>query len=202
MTYTHTYTLRGIGIAMVMAIANGRVARAQDGADTLEPLVALTMRRLAIAEPVALAKWESHAAVEDTAREARVIAAAVEDGKARGLDANATAAFFRAEIDANKMVQYFLLDEWRRVGRVPDHPPVDLSGSIRPRLDALDAGIIAELKKTAIIRASAACPGSLAEAVDQYLTAHELATEGLHAMALDRALSATCAATPPTTATR
>ena len=35
---------------------------------------------------VALAKWDSHAAVEDAPREAQVITSAVKDGELKGLD--------------------------------------------------------------------------------------------------------------------
>ena len=36
--------------------------------------------------------------------------------------------FLRAQIEANKCVQYALLAEWRRVEKAPDHKPVDLAG--------------------------------------------------------------------------
>jgi chorismate mutase len=54
-------------------------AYAQKAKDKLQPLVETSARRLAIAEQVAQAKWDSGAPVEDAAREAQVIASATID---------------------------------------------------------------------------------------------------------------------------
>ena len=98
--------------------------------DTLQPLVEISAQRLAIAEQVALAKWDSGTPVEDAAREAQVIASATEAAESRGLDAAWVSNLFRAQIEANKLVQYSLLAVWRRLGKAPDHTPVDLGKSM------------------------------------------------------------------------
>jgi hypothetical protein len=74
-------------------------------------------------------------------------------------------------IEANKLVQYSLLAEWRRVGKAPDHAPVDLAGTIRPVLDQLGTELIAELTETAALRASASCRSDVAKAVGKYAMA-------------------------------
>src|SRR5215472_8156397 len=96
----------------------------QNTRDTLQPLVETSAKRLAIAEQVALAKWDSGAPVEDAPRELQVITSAIETGKARGLNEAVVSNFFKAQIEANKLVQYSLLAEWRRTGKAPDHAPV------------------------------------------------------------------------------
>jgi chorismate mutase len=42
--------------------------------------------------------------------------------------------FFKVQIEANKLIQYSLLAEWRRLGKAPHHTPVSLAGAIRPEL--------------------------------------------------------------------
>jgi chorismate mutase len=66
-------------LAILMIIVIGGMGRPQpqSARDKLQPLVETLARRLAIAKQVALAKWDSQAPVEDAAREARVIAAAI-----------------------------------------------------------------------------------------------------------------------------
>lgn len=84
-------------------------ARGQDAIDRLHPLVETSVRRLLIAGQVALAKWDSGAAVEDVPREAQVIRNAVRDGDSKGLDPTSLSNFFKAQIEANKVIQYSLL---------------------------------------------------------------------------------------------
>ena len=77
---------RELAILITLAIGGIRTASAQVPIDKLQPLVETSARRLLLAKQVALAKWDSQAPVEDPAREAQVITAAVKDGEAKGLD--------------------------------------------------------------------------------------------------------------------
>jgi chorismate mutase len=167
-------------------------ARAQGAIDRLQPLVATSARRLLIAERVALAKWDSGGPVEDTAREAQVIASAVRDGESRGLDPTSVANFFKAQIEANKAVQYSLLADWRRSGRAPAHAPINLALTIRPELDQIQMALMTELDDTAAIRASKTCPTDVAKAVGEYVSVHKHEMCPLYAIALDRSLAASC----------
>ncbi|WP_373994556.1 gamma subclass chorismate mutase AroQ [Duganella sp. Leaf126] len=101
--------------------------------------------RLLLAEPVARAKWNRQAAIEDLPREAQVIAAAVRQGSALGLPAQRVEAVFRAQIEASKTVQRELYARWRaeHAGRFADAP--DLAADIRPRLDAITTALLAAL---------------------------------------------------------
>jgi chorismate mutase len=180
-----------LGIAMVFAVS-GVMAYAQSAADPLRPLVETSAQRLAIAEQVALSKWDSGAAVEDAPREAQVIQGAVQDGKAKGVDETAVSSFFKAQIEANKVVQYSLLADWRRAGKAPAHAPINLASTIRPELDKVQIALVNELAETTAARASASCRADIAKSVGHYLESHQQEARGLRAVALDRALAATC----------
>ena len=164
----------------------------QNAIDKLQPLVETSAQRLVIAEQVALAKWESGRPVEDVPREAQVIVSAIKVGESRGLEQAAVSNFFRAQIEANKLVQYSLLAKWRRVGQAPDHTPVNLAETTRPQLDQLETALIVELAETAGIRASASCRTDVAKAVGKYVSAHKSKFSPVRAIALDRALAASC----------
>jgi chorismate mutase len=182
-----------LAIVIISLISGIRTAHAQSAIGRLQPLVEISARRLAIAEQVALAKWDRNAAVEDAPREAAVIMSAVNEGESKGLDRTFVSNFFKDQIEANKIVQYSLLAAWHRAGRAPAHRPIDLATAIRPELDKLQMQLIGELADTADIRASAACPAYVAKAVGKYLAAHGHDAGSLEAVALDRALARTCA---------
>src|SRR5258705_7949024 len=181
-------------LVMVIAfiIIGTSAASGQGTIDRLQPLVKISAHRLLIAEQVALAKWDSGAAVEDLPREAQVITGAVRDGVSRGLDPTSVSNFFKAQIEANKGIQYSLLADWRRAGRAPAHAPVDLVATIRPELDHVQAALIAELADTVAIRASTTCRADVAKAVAKYVLAHKHEVGPLQSIALDRALAASC----------
>jgi chorismate mutase len=181
-----------LAIVIIFLISGIRTAHAQSVIERLQPLVEISARRLAIAEQVALAKWDSNAAVEDPSREAEVIMSVAKEGESKGLDRKFVSDFFRDQIEANKVVQYSLLATWHRVGRAPAHRPIDLARVIRPELDKLHMELIGELADTADIRASAACPAYVAKAVGKYLAAHAHDAGPLQAVTLDRALARTC----------
>ena len=179
-------------LAILMIIVIGRTGRAQpqSARDKLQPLVETSARRLAIAKQVALAKWDSQAPVEDAAREGQVIATAIKAGESRGLAPVEVSNFFRAQIEANKLVQHSLLAEWRRAGK--PHTRVNLVNAVRAELDQLETALIVELADTADIRASAACPAETAKAIEKYLAGHKVETGALQGIALNRAMAATC----------
>jgi chorismate mutase len=82
-----------------ITINAGATGHSRFAEDQLQRLVETSAERLAIAEQVALAKWDSEAPVEDQAREAQVISDAVKVGEARGLKSDELAQFFRAQIE-------------------------------------------------------------------------------------------------------
>ena len=186
------FNLKKLTLLVASIIFAESSAYPQDAIDKLQALVETSARRLAIGEQVALAKWDSGSPVEDASREDHVIGSAIKTGQSRGLDPTSVSNFFRAQIEANKLVQYSLLAEWRRVGKVPAHTPVNLATTIRPELDEVDKALVAELEETTSIRASASCRTDIAKAVGQYVSAHEKHLGTLKAIALDRALATAC----------
>jgi chorismate mutase len=174
--------------AFMLAAIN--MAHPQTITDNLQSLVQSSARRLTLAEQVALAKWDSGTAVEDVPREALVIAGAVKMGESKGLDEASVANCFRAQIGANKLIQYSLLADWRRAGKAPIHEPINLNNTIRPELDQLQTTLNRELADTTAIRASKSCRPEVAEPVGKYVLAHDLGS--LQAIALDRAMAAAC----------
>jgi chorismate mutase len=177
---------------VVFAMSWISIASAQNDINKLQPLVDTSARRVAIATQVAFAKWDSGAPVEDEAREEQVIAAAVREGEAKGLNRTFVSQFFRAQIEANKLVQYSLLADWHRIGAAPRHEPTNLTTTVRPELDQVQRELISELVDTMPIRESSECAVVTAKAVGEYLTARRQSAHSLEAIALDRALAANC----------
>jgi chorismate mutase len=179
-------------LLLVFAMSGLNMAHPENTVDKLHPLVELSARRLALAEQVALAKWDGHTSVEDPSREEQVIMRAVSEGKSRGLDGTFVSKFFRAQIEANKAVQYSLLANWYRAGRAPGHAPLNLANTVRPELDQLQTALIAALADTSIVRAGTTCHADVAKAVGKYISAQKGDRWCLQAIALDRALAAAC----------
>jgi chorismate mutase len=69
-------------------------------------------RRLALGYEVAAAKFGSSTPVDDGAREQQLLADVRERSHEIGLDPEVCSRFFRAQIEANKMVQRCLYDLW------------------------------------------------------------------------------------------
>ena len=177
----------------VFVLTLSGICKAQNAVDQLQPLIEMSAHRLAIADQVSLAKADSGAAVEDIARENVVIENAVKEGTAKGLEKDVVSNFFKAQIEANKIVQYSLLSNWRRTGQVPEHAKINLAQTIRPELDQLQTGLITELANTSAIRSAPTCRVDLAKAIGKYLSSHPSSNDALHAIALDRSLGAACA---------
>src|ERR1700730_559034 len=156
---------RKLTMVIAVTILETGAACGQLAIDRLQPLVETSAHRLLIAEQVALAKWDSGAAVEDLPREAEVVTGAVRDGVSSGLDPTSVSNFFKAQIEANKVIQYSLLADWRRAGRAPAHAPIDLAATIRPELDLVQTALIADLADTIAIRASTTCLADVAKAI-------------------------------------
>lgn len=168
--------------------------QSHDLADALQALVALSAKRIAIAHQVALAKWDTGEAIEDPIREAMVIARAVEIGRTKGLQPNIVSEFFKAQIEASKIIQYSLLSDWRRGCMVPKHEPIDLANDVRPELDRLQSLLVHQLAQVTSMRTQTNCPAIVAKAVGRYLSNHYRADDNFHtiAIALDRSLTTVC----------
>jgi chorismate mutase len=146
-----------------------------------------------LARDVALFKWDSGTPVEDITREQQVIETASRLATARGLDATFVANFFRAQIEANKTVQYSLLADWHRAGTAPTHSAINLAGVIRPQLDGLADTLLGDLKEAAPLRNSKNCETAVAVTVEQYLKDEGRGFTAVESIALDRSMASFCA---------
>ncbi len=153
---------------------------------TLEPLLNSIAERLAIADQVALSKWDSHKHVEDKKREQEVIASVVAQAPEYKLDPAAAEQFFSAQIEANKLVQYTHLSDWQFQGKAPDDPRPDLVKQIRPQLDQLQKRLLQQLAAFTPQRSDPQCPQWLATAV------HEPLNDTLRQLAMIRATAELC----------
>jgi chorismate mutase len=177
-------------VLFAMLIGGMKVANA--ATDSMRSLVQTSAERLQIARKVAQEKWYSGARVEDPSREAAVLQKAVADGKSLGLESTQVEEFFRAQIEANKLIQYSLLADWQRDGRAPGHAGADLVKEIRPQLDEIEKRLIQELKQSAAARSAATCPVDVAKAVEENLRSRSLKVDSLQGVALDRAMATAC----------
>lgn len=109
-------------------------------------LVALVARRLLLGDEVAAAKYGTDMPIDDPARERQLLAEMIERARAIGLDPELSVRFFQAQIEANKVVQLGLFERWASapVSRPRRRP--DLKAEIRPRVDAINAQLLDQLK--------------------------------------------------------
>lgn len=122
---------RALAAALALIVLAGFTAAEVSAVDALLQSVA---ERLALAVPVAKAKWNSGAEIDDPEREAELLAS-VPPGLPRD--------FVRAQIDASKDVQRVLIRSWQGQGRFPDE---DLAGKLRPQLTAITQRMVVQVQ--------------------------------------------------------
>ena len=108
-------------------------------------MLELIQQRLAIADDVARVKWNTGAAIEDPPRERAIIDAIGRQAPDYGLSAGAAQDFFRAQIEASKIVQRARFGEWRAASQPKFTNVRDLKTDIRPALDALTHAMLSAL---------------------------------------------------------
>lgn len=171
-------------------------ASAQAGATTAAPasmkqLLATLNERLNIGDAVALTKWDSGKPIQDSPREAQVIANARTLAAENKLDPDDVEQLIAAQMEANKLVQYGLLAQWQAAGAAPETPRPDLGRQIRPRLDELQKHLLQQYAEFAPYRRDPNCPSWLAN------VRSGLAADALHDLALIRASGELCIRAKP-----
>jgi chorismate mutase len=161
-------------------------AEALTPAESLRPLLTTLNQRLNIGDLVALTKWDSGKPIQDSPREAQVIANARTLASERKLDPEDVAQLIAAQMEANKLVQYGLLTQWQAAGRAPDTPRPDLAQQIRPQLDQLQSRLLRQYADFVPYRRDPDCPVWLARA------RQGLTHDALHDLALTRATGELC----------
>ncbi|MFV3404334.1 gamma subclass chorismate mutase AroQ [Pseudomonas sp. NY15463] len=151
----------------------------------LLPLLVAIEQRLELARSVAHHKWEHALAVDAPAREQQVLAQVRRAAPDYGLSPERAETFFADQIEANKLVQYALLDRWAARGQNSLSSTRDLTHELRPRLDSLQFTLLNEL--AALDRQPPAdCPRALANALIRRTQ------DPLHHLALIRATGQLC----------
>jgi chorismate mutase len=182
------------GAVVITAISNlSGAATAQSNPATglaLHDFIDAASYRLALADQVALTKWDSRKPIEDGPREKVVIDAAVAKATEKGLPEHRVRVVFADQVEANKLVQYRLLAQWERAGGAPATARPNLVLEIRPTLDRLQIRLIDDMAGTADLSARPDCARQVAVAVGEYVSEKNL--DALHALALDRALARIC----------
>ncbi len=174
------------GTLFVLCAATAQAAPTASQPQALKPLLETLNERLNIGDLVALTKWDSGKPIQDSPREAQVIANARTLASERKLDPQDVAQLLAAQMEANKLVQYGLLAQWQAVGAAPDTPRPDLAGKIRPQLDELQTRLLQQYAEFTPYRQDPDCPAWLAEARSG------LTRDALHELALTRATGELC----------
>ncbi len=163
---------------------------AQAAPAPLPALLDAMAQRLTLADGVARSKHDSGKPVLDDARERQVLQEVAQAAPAAAVSPATAQTFFAAQMEANKLVQYGLLQAWRRHERPLPAKTTDLT-TLRTQLNDLQARLLGGLAATGELRAAADCPAQL----DRALAAHLAAArpDDLHRLALMRALGDFCA---------
>ncbi len=138
---------------LLLSLGCGVACRQVPPEDRVGPLLAAIDDRLELGEEVARSKWNSKAPIEDLAREAQVVSAAVDRASAFGLDPAAVEAFLRAQIEASKRLQRERHEAWNAEGRGPFETTADVGRDLRPALDRLTTTLLERLAAAAPVLA-------------------------------------------------
>lgn len=158
----------------------------------LAPLADLAAQRVQIGDKVAAAKFGTDQPIDDPAREQQILDSVAARSIELGIDPAATVRFFRAQIDANKVVQRGLYALWTEHPELRPTDRPDLINEVRPELDRITTELLNELRATAGIRdATVECLAHLAFAATAALVRHHL--DALHRHAFTVALGPVCA---------
>ncbi|WP_206797268.1 chorismate mutase [Amycolatopsis sp. MtRt-6] len=180
-----------VTVTAVLAASLVGSVPASASSPTLWRLTDLAAQRVAIADQVAAAKYGTPSPIDDPAREQQIYDSVAARAPGLGLDPADAVRFFRAQIEANKLVQRGLYARW---DAHPDQAPTtrpDL-GQIRPVIDGLNTSLLTELAATTSVRAARSCPVRQLVTADVVDLRHRF--DALHARALGEATSATCTA--------
>lgn len=175
------------GAAPAVATTPVRVAAVTPG---LAPLTDLFAERLLLADKVAAAKYGTDKPIDDPVREQQILDDVAARAVGLGLDPDAVTAVFRDQIEANKLVQRGLYARWDAHPELRPTERPDLVKEVRPALDRITTQVLAALRETEGLRASASCGPRLSLAAARSAYGHEL--DLLHLAGLGRAVPSVC----------
>ena len=171
---------------LLSALPLGMALSVQAASPALDKLVALSSQRLLLADQVAASKAQTGKAVEDATREAEQLTLLAAHAQTHHLTPERTTAFFRWQMEANKLVQYQLL---AAPPISSGEPPMALE-DIRTRLNLLNQELLQTLAPALAELQPGACREQLYAAIETQATQQKL--DALHRSALIRAFGDTC----------
>lgn len=165
----------------------GLALTAQAASPSVDKLVELSTQRLLLADQVAASKAQTGKAVEDIAREAEQLSLLSAHAQTHHLSPERVMAFFRWQMEANKLVQYQLL----AAPLVPQSgEPAMALEEIRTRLNLLNQELLQTLAPALAELHQGNCSEQLYAAIDAQAEQQKL--DALHRSALIRAFGDTC----------
>jgi chorismate mutase len=116
-------------------------------ADTssIDRLLGLMHERLRLADDVARNKWNRGAPIEDAVRENAIVEEVGAGASRYGITPDLARQFFRAQIEASKVIQRARFAEWSTARQPKFERVADLQADIRPALDALTPQLLTAL---------------------------------------------------------
>ncbi|MEV0235965.1 gamma subclass chorismate mutase AroQ [Nonomuraea sp. NPDC050786] len=158
----------------------------------LSELVELIVRRILLAGEVAAAKFAAAVPITDPVRERQLLDAVAVQAARSGLAPETAVGFFRAQIEASKLVQRGLHERWRVHPALRPRRSPDLATAVRPRLDRLTPRMLRLLRQSASVRAvPARCRAQVTAA--RTIVQSRAHLDRLHRDALNLALPPICA---------
>jgi len=118
---------------------------ASESAESLQRLRDVMTERLVIMEQIARYKWNAGVPVEDPDREAAILQKTLAMAVGGGLNPESATRVVRAQIEAAKIVQHTLFDQWRKTGAGKFAEAPSLTETLRPEVSRLSRELIAAL---------------------------------------------------------
>ncbi len=178
--------------AGVLAVLGAALLATQARADPASPLTELVdaaAQRLAVAEPVAAFKWNSHGSIEDPGRVQQELSKLSADATARHIDPGYVTRVFGDQISATEAIEYSRFADWKlNPNGVPAAPP-DLSAS-RSTIDGFNQTMLAQIMVNWDLVHSPVCSEQLDAARSDVIRARQL--DALYQRALSSATQSYC----------
>ncbi|MFN7981598.1 MAG: gamma subclass chorismate mutase AroQ [Vicinamibacterales bacterium] len=151
MTPAPTTRRRALGYALLLLVTLYQPACAAHSSHTatqisaIDRLLTLVIERLAVAPDVAQTKWNTKAPIEDLTRENQIVATVGANATSAGVQREVAEQFFRAQIEASKVVQRELFAQYETAHQPPFASVADLNTTVRPILDRLTPEMLTAL---------------------------------------------------------
>jgi chorismate mutase len=141
---------------------------------TLDRLLHLMEKRLALMHEVARWKWNAGQPIADLKREREVLRSAVERGRVKELDPDLVRSFFAAQLEAARLVQQSDFERWNAIKQEPFADTTTLA-VLRQRIDEVNRELIDALAEICPRLAERIVQQALPQRADDILTGDGLA---------------------------